>query len=305
MGLRCEALQEDGVAGDVVVVVPVLLRHSQAESDERVARAEAMEALVQVVDRLLGPGGCPWDREQTHETLKKYLVEETYEVLEAIDSGSKEKLKEELGDLLLQPLMHAQMERAAGSWDIAEVAQTITAKLIRRHPHVFGQVSAEDADEVLRNWDRIKQEERGEPADKVSPPSILDGVPKALPALHRAFEVSKRAARVGFEWPNVEAVFEKLEEEDAELREAIRQAAGSPSDAARRRVEEEVGDMLFTVVNLARWCDVEPEEALRRMVGRFTERFQKMEAIAERPLLELTANEWDRLWEAAKTDTLT
>jgi tetrapyrrole methylase family protein/MazG family protein len=251
---------------------------------------EELARLVWITDRLLGPGGCPWDQAQTHESLKRHLLEEAYEVLDAIDSGSREKLKEELGDLLLQPIMHAQMEALAGSFDIGEVAKTINEKLIRRHPHVFGDLEAEDADEVLRNWDRIKQAEKG----GGQPSSILEGVPKGMASLLRAYEVSKRAARSGFEWPDIEAVFEKLQEEETELREAL-------EEGSTERIESEVGDLLFTAVNVARWAKVEPEEALRKMLNRFTERFMAMEATSTKPLSELSVEEWDELWEVAKS----
>jgi tetrapyrrole methylase family protein/MazG family protein len=248
-----------------------------------------LERLVYIVDRLLGPGGCPWDREQTHETLKKYLLEEAYEVLDAIDSQSPDKLKEELGDLLLQPIMHARMEKAVGNWDIDDVATAICDKLVRRHPHVFGDTQAETSDEVLKNWDAIKKTESGAK-------SVLEGVPQGMASLLRAHEVSKRAARVGFEWPNLESVFDKLKEEEQELNEAI--AGGDPT-----RIEEEMGDLLFTVVNVARWLKVEPEEALRKMLNRFTERFQHMESLAETDLKHLSPEEWDRLWTTAKQQT--
>ncbi|MBI1755771.1 MAG: nucleoside triphosphate pyrophosphohydrolase [Fimbriimonas ginsengisoli] len=251
-------------------------------------RSGPLDELVQLVRRLLGPGGCPWDQAQTHETLKRHLLEETYEVLEAIDSGDTAKLREELGDLLLQPLMHAEMARLAGGFDTDDVARAVVDKLVSRHPHVFGDVEAEDADAVLRNWDRIKKAEKGG-----APESILTGVPVALPALLRAYEVSKRAARTGFEWPSMEALRAKVNEERAELDEAL--ASG---DAAR--IEAELGDLLFAVVNLARWAKVEPEDALRRMVDRFSARFRHMEASAERPLDQLSPEQWDALWVAAK-----
>lgn len=245
--------------------------------------------LVYVVDRLLGPGGCPWDREQTHESLKKYLLEEAYEVLDAIDKGDADSLREELGDLLLQPIMHAQMEKAAGRFDIDDVAEVIVEKLVRRHPHVFGDAAAADADEVLKNWDAIKKAEKaGTGRD-----SIMSGLPKGMASLLRAHEISNRAARVGFEWPNLDSVFDKLREEETELREAI---DGGELD----RVEEEIGDLLFTAVNIARWCKVEPEEALRKMLNRFTVRFAEMEANAKLPLRELMPEEWDALWTEAK-----
>lgn len=248
-----------------------------------------LQRLVEIVDRLLAPDGCPWDRAQTHETLKSHLLEETYEVLEAIDSGDRDKLREELGDLLLQPVLHAQIAKAAAGWDIEDVAAAISDKLVRRHPHVFGDVTAADAETVLANWDRIKAEEKGEDG----PASILAGVPRSLPALLRAFEVSKRAARSGFEWDSLDAVFAKSDEEEAELREAL--ASGDS-----HRIADELGDWLFTIVNIARWCKVEPEDALRRMVDRFTDRFQLMEANSVKPLRELSPQEWDDLWNEAK-----
>lgn len=246
--------------------------------------------LVWVVDRLLGPGGCPWDQAQTHESLKKYLIEESYELFDAIDAKDLARMREELGDVLLQPLMHTQIRRRDGDWDADAVAKEITDKLIRRHPHVFGEVNVADADEVLRNWDAIKKQEKEE--DR----SILAGVPTGMPSLLRAYEISKRAARCGFEWPTMEAVWEKVDEETAELKEAL---AGGDA----REIEGELGDLLFTVVNIARWAKVEPEEALRAMLNRFSARFMAMEAESPKPLGELSAEEWDDLWRRAKTMT--
>lgn len=260
----------------------------------RDSHAGGLSGLVEIIDRLLGPGGCPWDQAQTHESLKRHLVEETYEVLEAIDSGDPERLREELGDLLMQPILHAQMEARDGHWSIDDVAEAINTKLIRRHPHVFGDVSVANADEVLRNWDAIKQTERTH-ADRPAP-SLLDGVPRELPALARALTISHRAARVGFEWPDVDAVWAKFDEEVAELKEAL--VGGDPAATA-----DELGDLLFTTVNLARWLDVDPEDALRGMLERFTRRFRRMEALSPKPLRELTAGEWDELWTVAKGAT--
>ncbi len=254
----------------------------------RVNHAGGLYGLVWVVDRLLGPGGCPWDQAQTHATLKRHLIEEAYELVDAIDGEDSEKMKEELGDVLLQPLMHAQIEALAGRWDTDTVAGVITEKLVRRHPHVFGDTAVANADEVLRNWDAIKTQEKGG-SEKTA--SILDGVPRAMPALLRAYEVSKRAARNGFEWQDIDGVWEKLREEEAEIQQAVETGEG---------VAEEVGDLLFTVVNIARWLGVEPEDALRQMVDRFTTRFQAMERMAGRPLRELTFDEWDVLWNTAK-----
>lgn len=247
------------------------------------------DELVHVVDRLLGPGGCPWDQVQTHESLKKYLLEEAYEVIEAIDAQDDDMLREELGDLLLQPVMHGQIKKAAGGFETNDAARAIVDKLIRRHPHVFGDVSVADADEVLANWDKIKKGEKGEEFR-----SILAGVPKSMAALLRAHEVSKRAARVGFEWPDIDAVFLKLREEEDELRDALQQ--GSPE-----QIQAELGDLLFTIVNIARWAKVEPEEALRTMINRFTDRFIQMEKCSEKELKSLTAAEWDDLWLQAKS----
>lgn len=256
--------------------------------DVLVLKLSSLDELVVLVDRLLGPGGCPWDQAQTHESLKRHLLEEAYEVLEAIDSGESDTLTEELGDLLLQPIMHGQISRANGGFDAEDVARVVVDKLIRRHPHVFGDIDVADADEVLRNWDQIKAAEKG-----AAPASLLAGVPKGMASLLRAYEVSKRAARAGFEWPDLKGVWEKLAEEEGELREA--HASGDPD-----RIASEVGDLLFTVVNLARWMGVEPEECLRKMLNRFTDRFTAMEAMADRPLAELSLPEWDALWNRAK-----
>ena len=249
-----------------------------------------LQGLADVVSRLLEPEtGCPWDLEQTHATLKKYLIEESYELIEAIDQNHRENMIEELGDVLLQPLMHAEIARRREDFDLAEVAQRQAEKLVRRHPHVFGDTTATDSAEVLRNWDAIKRHEKG-----AEPQSLLAGIPAAMPALLRALTISKRAARAGFEWPDLEGVWQKLDEELAELRAEI-------PGGAQVRVEAEIGDVLFTVVNLARWLKCDPEEALRRMLGRFTARFMAMERASPRPLAELSPEEWDALWVAAKS----
>lgn len=245
--------------------------------------------VVHIMDRLLGPGGCPWDQAQTHESLKKCLVEETYETLEAIDQGDMAVLKEELGDLLLQPIMHAQIEAAAGGFDSDAVAQGLVDKLVRRHPHVFGESAANSEEEVLKQWDDIKRAER-----KSAPVvSILSGIPREMPALLRAHEISKRAARAGFEWPDLDGVWDKLAEEIAELRAA----------KDKKEQADEIGDLLFTVVNLSRWMGVEPEDALRSMLARFTARFQAMEAMPGPGLRDLTPDEWDARWNEAKRQT--
>jgi tetrapyrrole methylase family protein/MazG family protein len=253
-------------------------------------RRPDFQRFVDVVAQLRAPDGCPWDREQTHASLKRYLLEEGYEVLEAIDSEDPEKLSEELGDLMLQVLMHAQIAREAGYFDLRDVIGTIVEKLVRRHPHVFGDLSVEDADEVLRNWDAIKQQEKPERT------SVLDGVPRELPALMKALEVSKRVVRVGFEWPKLDDVLAKLDEEVAELRAEL-------PHGGRERLRDEIGDLLFTVVNVARWLKVDPEEALRQMVERFSRRFRDVERMAAaegRALTDMGITELDRLWEQAK-----
>lgn len=275
MGTRVVALGTETIAGTDLIGVPL----------------SGPDELVVLVDRLLGPGGCPWDQAQTHESLKSHLVEETYEVLDAIDSGSEAKLSEELGDLLLQPILHAQISAKNHGFSAEAVANRVVDKLIHRHPHVFGDVNVADAAEVLRNWDAIKQKEGAARS------SILGGVPRSAPALLRAQEVSKRAARAGFEWPVLDAVFDKVREEEAELKQAI--SGGDPE-----RIQSEIGDLLFTVVNVARWCKVDAEGALREMVDRFTRRFEKMESLTDKPLTDLSEDEWDRLWNEAKVGTL-
>lgn len=243
--------------------------------------------LIEVAERLQAPGGCPWDREQTHETLKQHLIEEAYEAADAIERGDLEALIEELGDVLLQPLMHAEFSRRHGGWGIEDVAQLEAEKLVRRHPHVYGDLEVSGSSEVLQNWDQIKKSEKSADA------SVLGGIPAAMPALHRAHEISKRAARCGFEWPNIEAVFEKLSEELTELRAAM-------DEGSSGAVKAEIGDVLFTVVNIARWLKVEPEDALRAMLSRFVGRFQFMERHAGGQLSSLSPEEWDQLWNQAK-----
>lgn len=243
-----------------------------------------------VVARLRGPGGCPWDREQTHASLKPYVIEEAYEVLEALDAGDAEKLSDELGDLLLQVVLHAQLAEEAGDFAIEDVLRHITSKLIRRHPHVFGDVHVRDASDVLRNWQQIKREER-QGLDR--PASLLGDIPSHLPALAYALSVQKRAARVGFDWTEMKGVEDKVAEELRELRQAQGQ---------EERLHE-LGDLLFAVVNLARWLKLDAEEALRQANARFRRRFVKMERLCTERGLELnrlSTAEMDDLWEEVK-----
>jgi len=254
--------------------------------------------LVAVQARLRAPGGCPWDREQTHATLRTCLIEESYEVLDAIESGSPRELTEELGDLLLQVLFHADMAREANTFTLAEVITGIRDKLIRRHPHVFGNVKADTSREVLKNWSQIKAKEKQELQKDLPPqnPSALDGVPRSLPALMEAFQISRRAARVGFDWDEVGGVFDKLTEEIAELRKAL-----SPLD--REAVEEELGDLLFTVVNLSRFLSLDPEVMLKQSNEKFKQRFMAMEAEARNAkvdLSKLSKEKLEELWQSAK-----
>lgn len=251
-------------------------------------RPRGLAGVAWIVDRLLAPDGCPWDRAQTHESLKRHLLNEAYELIEAIDKSDREEMVEELGDVLLQPFMHTQIAKVRGDFDIDEVAEHLGQKLYRRHPHVFADVEAETSDQVLRNWDDIKEKEKHNQQK-----SILDGVPVSLPSLLQAYEVSVRAARKGFEWGNIDEVWRKVDEERSELEAAI---ISGESDA----VEEELGDLLFTIVNIARWLDVEPEGALRKMLNRFRSRYRQMEFDAEKPLNDLSPEEWLSLWKSAK-----
>lgn len=257
--------------------------------------AGSFERFQETVAHLRAPDGCPWDREQTHQSLRANVIEEAYEAVEALDSGDAHALREELGDLLLLILMHVQIAVDEDEFRMADVIGHINRKLIRRHPHVFGDVAVSGPQDVIRNWDQIKQEERqnGENGQE----SLLDGVPKALPALAQAYSYQERAARVGFDWERIEPVVEKIGEEIAEV-----QAAGDPAERAA-----EIGDLLFALVNWIRWLGVEPEGALRESNARFYRRFRYIEraaARAGRALNEMTLEEMDALWEQAKADGL-
>jgi MazG family protein len=262
------------------------------------------ERLVGLQARLRAPNGCPWDVEQTHLTLRTYLIEEAYEVLEALESGNDAKFAEELGDLLLQVVFHAQIATEQGRFTAADVVRRIHQKMVRRHPHVFGEKRAKDATEVLKNWEQIKAEERRAESGRGSssvveseaPASLLDGIPHTLPAVMQGFQLTRRASRIGFDWDNVGGVVEKLQEELAELRNA--QSAQSP-----RQIEEELGDVLFAAVNLARFLKVDPEIALKRTNAKFSSRFREMERLAHasgRALADVPRNEMESFWDRAK-----
>jgi MazG family protein len=233
---------------------------------------------------------------QTHASLKPHLLEESYEALEAIDTGTPALIQEELGDVLLQVVLHAQLAQDAGQFTFAEVSQGIADKLVRRHPHVFGETVVSGAEEVTRNWQAIKQAEKAAQGDTAPPESILAGIPRHLPALSRALETSKRAVKVGFEWPSFESLWQCVMSEYAEFRAEV-----EATPPAMDRLEEEMGDILFASVNLARHFKIDPEVALTRATAKFTRRFQQMEALAgDRPLESLDFDTWDALWNEAK-----
>src|SRR2546422_6716533 len=247
---------------------------------------EPVAELVEVVRRLRAPDGCPWDREQTPASLRATMLEEAYEVLEAIDEKSMTKLREELGDVLLQVLMQSVIAEETGAFTLGDVANSVREKLVRRHPHVFGSTQVTGSDEVVRNWEALKAKEYGRE-------SALDGVQRSLPALQWAWSLQRRAANVGFDWPNVDGALDKVREELEELREARTVEAR----------EAEFGDLLFSLVNVARKLGMNPEDALRAATGRFEARFRIMERKAKaegRDLKDLPIEELDQYWEAAK-----
>lgn len=255
--------------------------------------AAGLATFQETIAHLRAPEGCPWDREQTHLSLRPYLLEETYEVLAALDAEDPQELARELGDLLLQIVLHAQIAAEEGEFLLGEVIHHIDAKIHRRHPHVFGDVVVNGVQDVKHNWEAIKKQERIEAGQAATQTSVLDGVPDTLPALAQAMAISQRAVQVGFEWPDIDGVLDKLVEEAHEV-------ATAHND---RALESEIGDLLFVTVNLARWLKVDPESALRATNARFKRRFQKLEELAARRgirLSELSLNQYDVLWEEAK-----
>ncbi len=252
-----------------------------------------IDQLTEIVAKLRGPGGCPWDREQTHASLRAGLIEEAHEVVAAIDQGDDANLREELGDLLLQSVFHAQLAAEEGRFTFDDVAREIATKLVRRHPHVFAADHCADSAAVLQRWEEIKRTEKGE-----APASALDGLPGGLPALMHAQKTQKKAARSGFDWPAAAPVFDKLHEEISELRAAL-----SAPDAPVSEIEDELGDLLFTVVNLARKLDLDAETALHRSTRKFSARFRSVEQIAAARgivLAKLPLAELDQLWDEVK-----
>jgi len=261
------------------------------------------------MSRLRGEGGCPWDREQTYETIKSFLIEEAYEVVEAIEDKNLEALREELGDVLLQVVFLSQIAKEDGRFDIDGVIDSICDKMIRRHPHVFGDKKAADSREVLKNWEQMKQTERlqkqnGACNPEAPHPSILDGVTRRAPDVIEALQLSQRAARVGFDWPNSDKILAKLNEEIMELQAALEGSRSDDADEAQeRKIEEEIGDILFVAVNLARHFKIDPESALRNTNRKFRDRFRHIEAtLAKRSKSfdEVSLEEMERYWQEAK-----
>ena len=264
------------------------------------------EKLVQIMARLRGPDGCPWDKEQDFDTLKPMLVEEVYEVIEAIDTKDWEGVSEELGDLLLHIVFQGQLGKESGRFDIDTVIHKISEKLIRRHPHVFGTEEAGTSAEVIKNWEAIKAKEKADKGDNrpAEERSILDGIPPKLPALHEAHQISARVARVGFDWPTIASVFEKLQEEVLEVKEVL---AEGESDARQDRLEDEVGDMFFVLIQIARHLNIDSESALKRTNRKFKSRFQFMEkelVRQGRSIHDSKLDEMETLWQRAKAEKL-
>ena len=248
-----------------------------------------LEKFVDAIAKLRGPGGCPWDKEQDHKTLKKYLLNESYELLDAIDSEDPEEICEELGDVLLQVVLHSQIASENGHFDIEKVAKKITDKIIRRHPHVFADTKVNNSKEVIYNWEQIKNKEKPERT------SVLDGVPDSAPALWRAEMLSKKAVAVGFEWPDLDMLWDTFNSEIDEFKQA-------ENIKDKEKMTEELGDMLFCIVNIARWYKINPEFALQESNKKFTRRFHQMEENAQKNLTEYSQPELEELWQQAKKE---
>ncbi|MDU4695725.1 MAG: nucleoside triphosphate pyrophosphohydrolase [Paenibacillus sp.] len=280
----------DGYGNLSLVYVPA--------SEDESLRIRSFQRLHEIVSILRSPGGCPWDREQTHESIRKNLIEETYEVLETIDDDDPDHMREELGDLLLQIMLHSQMEEETGAFTVYDVIQELNEKLIYRHPHVFGNLNAEDAEAALNNWEAMKAEEKKRKGLEPERQSAISGVPLDLPALMKAYKLQKKAAKAGFDWENIEGVWTKLEEEIRELKEAVTQKQDPEAQ------ELELGDVLFSVVNAARYIGADPEQALSRTIRKFTQRFHYVEERLReqgKTTVDSTLAEMDVLWGEAKS----
>lgn len=252
-------------------------------------KGEAIDELVEIMDILLGPGGCPWDREQTHESLVRYLIEETYEVIEAINEGDMNKMCEELGDLLLQIVFHASLAEREGQFDFAALSRQVSKKMVDRHPHVFGSMHLQTSEDVLNIWEDFKRKE--------GKSSLLEGIPKSLPALMRAEKIQEKASRVGFDWPSIQGAWDKFQEELDELEEA----------QTNEDIVEEMGDVLFALVNVARFKRIEPEQALQQANDKVTRRFNYIEQKVKesgRTFADLSLAEMDQIWDEAKVKGL-
>jgi len=246
-----------------------------------------LKELIKVVETLRSENGCVWDRAQTHETLTPHMLEEAYEAVEAIKEKNPEHLREELGDVLLQVVLHSQIAKEAGEFDIEDVAKELKDKLIHRHPHVFGTKHADTQQEVIENWEKLKQEEKTDRKSK------MDGIPKTFPALMACQKISKRAVKAGFEWDRVETLLDCIKSEYDEFKEAV-------EGGSKDEMEDEMGDIFFATVNLARWYKIDAEQALLRANEKFKKRFRKMEELAQKPLEEYSFEEFDKLWKSAK-----
>lgn len=279
---RIAELRWEGFSENLCLYIPAL------------GEGTSFESFAEIVAHLRAPDGCPWDKEQTHETLRKHLLEESYEAISAIDSGNFTDMREEFGDLLLQIVLHSQIANEEGQFNVNQVVQGIYSKIVRRHPHVFGDVELDGVDGVLTNWEKLKEKERGKKKDGKG---LLDGVPITLPALNQAQEYQDRAARVGFDWPEIEGVLDKIAEEIEEVKQATNE----------EELTSELGDLLFALVNLARWKKVDAESALRGTNMKFKKRFGYVEQGARKhgsELSSLTLEEMDALWNEAKAQGL-
>lgn len=250
---------------------------------------ENLEKLISVISVLRSPQGCPWDREQTHKSLKRNMLEEAYEAVDAMESGDMKHLREELGDVLLQVLLHSQIAEEEGAFSIDDVAKVLKDKLIHRHPHVFGDTKVSNSNDVIENWDKLKQ------VEKPHRTSVMDGISKSQSALMSAQKISKKAVKTGFEWPDEESLYECINSEFREFKEA-------KEKQDIENMEEELGDILFAVVNLARWNKIDAEQALLKANKKFISRFRKMEELAVKPLEEYSFEEYDALWRQAKSE---
>ncbi|WP_028084257.1 nucleoside triphosphate pyrophosphohydrolase [Dolichospermum circinale] len=254
---------------------------------------EALQELINVVAKLRSPQGCPWDLAQTPSSLTPYVIEEAYEVVDAIQTGDKQAIAEELGDLLLQVVLQAQIASEAGDFSLQEVAEGIAQKLIRRHPHVFADVTVESMEEVHKNWEMIKAAEKGETVEEQKLSHKLNRYRRSLPPLNAAMKISEKAAQVGFEWNNVGEVWGKFHEELGEFQQAL-------AEETKERQESELGDLLFAIIQIARWHKLDPSAGLQGTSQRFIQRLQKMEDVIERPLTDYSLEELESLWQQAK-----